>query len=76
MIDSVLYQTYENWQLCLADGSDAAHAYVEKICAEYIAKEGARNRIAYRYPRHPLCCGEPESYSTYLFSAASESLTD
>ena len=48
MIDSVLYQTYENWQLCLADGSDAAHAYVETICAQYIAREGVKNRIAYR----------------------------
>ncbi|MBR0328859.1 MAG: glycosyltransferase [Selenomonadaceae bacterium] len=26
MIDSVLAQTYENWELCLADGSDAQHA--------------------------------------------------
>lgn len=48
MIDSVLYQTYENWQLCLADGSDAAHAYVEEICRQYIAREGAKNRIAYQ----------------------------
>lgn len=48
MIDSVLYQTYENWQLCLADGSDAAHAYVEKVCREYMAAEGDRARIVYR----------------------------
>ena len=48
MIDSVLYQTYENWQLCLADGSDEAHAYVEKICAQYIAGEGDKKRIVYR----------------------------
>lgn len=48
MIDSVLYQTYENWQLCLADGSDAAHAYVEEVCQEYIKAEGDRARIAYR----------------------------
>lgn len=47
MIDSVLYQTYENWQLCLADGSDAAHAYVEQICQQYIAGEGEKGRIAY-----------------------------
>ena len=32
MIDSVREQTSENWQLCLADGSDAEHAYVEEIC--------------------------------------------
>ena len=48
MIDSVLYQTYENWQLCLADGSDAAHAYVEEVCRKYIEAEGERARIVYR----------------------------
>lgn len=48
MIDSVLYQTYENWQLCLADGSDAAHAYVEQVCRAYIETEGDRARIVYR----------------------------
>ncbi len=47
MIDSVLYQTYENWQLCLADGSDQAHAYVEEVCKEYMDKEGERARIKY-----------------------------
>lgn len=35
MLDSVLNQTYDNWQLCLADGSDDAHAYVGKVVAEY-----------------------------------------
>lgn len=45
MIGSVLWQTYENWELCLADGSDEAHAYVGEICREY----GAENpRIVYR----------------------------
>ncbi len=48
MIDSVLYQTYENWQLCLADGSDAAHAYVEQVCRKYMEAEGKRSRIIYR----------------------------
>ncbi len=48
MIDSVLYQTYENWQLCLADGSDAAHAYVEQVCRKYMEEEGERARIVYR----------------------------
>ncbi len=48
MIDSVLYQTYENWQLCLADGSDHEHAYVEQICQQYISEEGKRARIVYR----------------------------
>ncbi len=38
-IDSVLAQTYENWELCLADGSDAEHHYVEKVVREYIDKD-------------------------------------
>ena len=52
MIDSVLYQTYENWQLCLADGSDAAHAYVEDVCRKYMEAEGERARIVYRRLTH------------------------
>ena len=36
MIESVLAQTYGNWQLCLADGSDAEHiGTVEAIVREY-----------------------------------------
>ncbi len=35
MIDSVIAQTYENWELCLADGSDDAHAYVGEIVRSY-----------------------------------------
>jgi len=46
MIDSVMNQTYENWELCLADGSDEEHAYVGEMCAEYIAK--AEGRIVYK----------------------------
>ena len=39
MLDSVLAQTYENWELCLADGSDAEHAYVGDVCRKYIEKD-------------------------------------
>lgn len=46
MIDSVMNQTYENWELCLADGSDAEHAYVGEMCAEYAVK--AEGRIVYK----------------------------
>ncbi len=51
MLDSVIAQTYQNWELCLADGSDVGHAdgsdvghadgsdgghaYVGEICREY-----------------------------------------
>ena len=45
MIESVKWQTYENWELCLADGSDSAHEEVFQICAEY-AK--ADSRILYK----------------------------
>lgn len=49
MIDSVLAQTYKNWELCLADGSDEEHSYVEKIVFEYIEKEKKEgNRIKYQ----------------------------
>lgn len=47
MIESVLNQTYENWELCLADGSDAEHAFVGSICKEYAGKE-SRQRIVYK----------------------------
>ena len=35
MITSVIEQTYSNWELCLADGSDKEHAYVETISRSY-----------------------------------------
>ena len=44
MIESVLAQTYKSWELCLADGSDAEHNFVEEICKEYAQKD---NRIIY-----------------------------
>ena len=39
MIDSVVTQTYKNWELCLADGSDDKHTDVGRICQEYIEKD-------------------------------------
>lgn len=39
MIESVLYQTYSNWELCLADGSDKEHDYVETIVKSYQVKD-------------------------------------
>ena len=45
MIESVQAQTYERWELCLADGSDAAHGDVETICRQYAAQDG---RIVYQ----------------------------
>ncbi len=44
MLDSVMNQTYSNWELCLADGSDEAHSYIGEICREYAARSGGRIR--------------------------------
>ncbi|MCM1188902.1 MAG: glycosyltransferase family 2 protein [bacterium] len=47
MLDSVMNQTYQNWELCLADGSDEEHAYIGEICQEYAQKAGGR--VVYRH---------------------------
>ena len=39
MIQSVIDQTYSDWELCLADGSDDAHKYVGHICKKYAENE-------------------------------------
>ncbi len=44
MIESVIKQTYSNWELCLADGSDSKHAYVESVVKKYARHDG---RIKY-----------------------------
>ena len=44
MIGSVIFQTYENWELCLADGSDENHKYVGEVCKSISDKD---NRIKY-----------------------------
>ena len=52
MLDSVIAQTYGNWELCLADGSDEEHTYVEEVCREYQKmdreKSGGRERVIYQ----------------------------
>lgn len=45
MMQSVLDQTYTNFELCLADGSDDEHSYVEDICKKYAEKD---SRIVYK----------------------------
>ena len=45
MIGSVKAQSYKNWQLCLADGSDSEHARVGDIAREYAAADA---RIVYK----------------------------
>lgn len=45
MIDSVVDQSYPNWELCMADGSDSQHDYV----GQYVAKRQKKDdRIKYR----------------------------
>ncbi len=39
MIDSVVKQTYSNWELCLADGSNADHPEVKAVATEYAKKD-------------------------------------
>lgn len=45
MIESVQAQTYKNWELCLADGSDDKHQDVGEICLDYQKKDP---RIVYK----------------------------
>ena len=45
MIESVSNQTYANWELCLADGSDDEHSYVGKYCCKLAKKD---SRIIYK----------------------------
>lgn len=50
MIESVTSQTYENWELCLADGSDKEHGLVAETIVEYQKKDetsGKSGRILY-----------------------------
>ena len=45
MIESVIAQTYSDWELCMADGSDSEHDHIQRICLEYAGKD---SRIIYK----------------------------
>lgn len=45
MIESCINQTYSNWELCLADGSDSEHKYVGNVVKQYVNKD---SRIKYK----------------------------
>lgn len=45
MIESVINQTYQNWELCLADASDSGHPEVCRIADSYAEKD---SRVVYR----------------------------
>ncbi len=49
MIESVLAQSYPNYQLCIADGSDKAHKYVKRICKGYADFD---HRVSYKKLRN------------------------
>ncbi len=44
LIDSILMQNYQNWELCLADGSTENKEHIQKLCKEYSKKD---SRIKY-----------------------------
>lgn len=45
MIESVAAQSYKNWELCLADGSDGEHGDVARVVNEYALSD---RRIVYK----------------------------
>ncbi|MBM6948813.1 glycosyltransferase family 2 protein [Mordavella massiliensis] len=45
LIQSLQNQTYSNWELCFADGSDENHKYVNEICEKWRKKD---SRIVYK----------------------------
>jgi len=45
MVDSCINQTYGNWELCIADGSDASYHKIEKIAQEFMSRDA---RLKYR----------------------------
>ncbi len=45
LLRAVAAQSYGNWQLCLADGSDAGHPEAEALCTEWAARDP---RIVYQ----------------------------
>lgn len=45
MMESVIEQTYADWELCLADASDKEHIYIEEISNEYMKND---SRIKYK----------------------------
>ena len=52
MLDSVIAQTYENWELCLADGSDEEHSYVGRIVEEYAVTDGRKRLVYHKLSRN------------------------
>ncbi len=47
LLRSVVYQSYPNWELCLADGSDDGNGHIAALVAKYTRKD-SRGRIHYK----------------------------
>lgn len=45
MIESVVGQTYKNWELCVADASEEAFSYVKEIIEKYVVTD---KRVKYK----------------------------
>jgi len=65
MLLSVQAQTYKNWELCLCDGSDEKHAYVEKTVRSF-------NDLRIRYKRLEGNSGISENTNECLRLASGE----
>ncbi|MBQ3255884.1 MAG: glycosyltransferase, partial [Oscillospiraceae bacterium] len=51
MMDSVAAQSYSNWELCMADGSDDTHGYVGELVQAYVQRD---ERFKYRKLRENM----------------------
>lgn len=63
MIDSVKAQTYKNWELCLADGSDSEHSEVEQAVKKYMSED---DRIIYKKLEQNLGISENTNECIYM----------
>lgn len=43
LLDSLMAQTYYNWELCIVNFGDDKHAYVDKICRKYARRDKRYN---------------------------------
>ncbi len=73
MIDSVLAQTYSNFELVLADGSDAGHSHVGEVALQYAERD---SRIVYLRLSENLGISENTNAATAASSGAYIALLD
>ncbi len=61
MIESVVSQTYDNWELCLADASTESH--VRRIIEEYMRNNGNRIKVKYLHGNKGITGNSNEALS-------------